>query len=257
MDEISTAAKLDRTSEKLSVIAGKLYQMRERSLDGDGLFEILLIEYDGLAALVKMTRKLSRDAARMALANRRITRMKPKHTGRRNKRPAEQQSFHHFQYLPAEIRLLIWEAAARPPPCAHFFATYKIPKCGTRRHPAAHLMDDGGLWNACKESRKVIHRAYCKQRTRIAETGCRAASKSLELHYKRISKYNQDSLLFNSKISMLGAQFWDHFYKPKPGLSSILCDLYDNPGPAFEKDGRRILVRQRFCKELQWDYIFT
>ncbi|CAK7212562.1 hypothetical protein SCUCBS95973_001506 [Sporothrix curviconia] len=71
-------------------------------------------------------------------------------------------TFSRFQDLPAELRLMVWEAAARPSSCRHYLETFSLDAEHGRKDPVAPLLADNGLWKACAESRAVMYRQYGK-----------------------------------------------------------------------------------------------
>ncbi|ERT00244.1 hypothetical protein HMPREF1624_03615 [Sporothrix schenckii ATCC 58251] len=71
--------------------------------------------------------------------------------------------FVRFAMLPTELRLMIWEAAAMPPPCGHVMDITKPPKTEYDVAVALDMFPDAGLWRICSQSRKVMRRAYRKQ----------------------------------------------------------------------------------------------
>ncbi|KAF4470141.1 hypothetical protein FALBO_2978 [Fusarium albosuccineum] len=97
-------------------------------------------------------------------------------------------SFHLFSRLPSELRNMIWQSAIRPKRFrAHFFQVAQmIPSWRVRLHPhqgiprpsrgiaspaipsapcwtlseSSVCLIDGGLWTACKESRRVMEKEF-------------------------------------------------------------------------------------------------
>lgn len=128
-----------------------------------------------------------------------VVRLAPKRHKRLKPPTNTEQTFHGFQHLPTELRLMIWEAAAQPPPCIHYFANYNMTSSGG--YPAAYIMEHGGLWAACRESRMVINRVSTEAYARVNKDGCSAKGK-FERHYRRIGKFSRNArrlreLIFN------------------------------------------------------------
>lgn len=92
--------------------------------------------------------------------------------------PPAPTTFHDFGRLPTELQMMIWEAAFDPPDCRHLFCplgaddiesvddqSFLFLRHGSRRRsPAARLLPDHGLWQACFLSRRVIRTAYNRHR---------------------------------------------------------------------------------------------
>lgn len=193
--------------------------------------------------------------AKLFQADERIVRIARTLPQIRQKPCAAERTFHCFQRLPLELRLMIWEAAAVPPPCVHYFSTYKLVPKG--RLPAAYLMADGGLWTACEESRQVITRVYQKTHKHINTTGCSAATKRLEMHYRRLCRFNESAEKFKKLVCKLDYLFKRHSGRIKLEHLSAALDLYGiEPYTAKTEDGCMALTGVKMCKELRWEALF-
>ncbi|OAA63642.1 hypothetical protein SPI_03805 [Niveomyces insectorum RCEF 264] len=180
---------------------------------------------DAAADLYQQALQLIQDDAKIIRLRPKVTKKKKSKKSMECRELVEQQrSFHYFGRLPAELKLMIWEAAVQPPPCIHFFLRFANDPHRTDRPPVAYLMDDGGLWTACQESRRVIYRAYREQHRHIFQTGCCTATKALEQHYRRLSRFCSRSSRFSVELRLFPDTFWKFFTFPESTVLNALCD---------------------------------
>ncbi|OAA60343.1 hypothetical protein SPI_05467 [Niveomyces insectorum RCEF 264] len=115
--------------------------------------------------------------------------------------------FRCFPSLPPEVQLMIWAAAAQPPPCAHYFATFDLALALDGREPAAYFKADRGLWRACRASREVVMRAYEKRQAYFCTTAsdCLTRSKPEEAQHRRLARLNKGMRHFRKQVHGLHA----------------------------------------------------
>lgn len=196
--------------------------------------------------------RLSYAAKRLSLADEAIRRMAPAPPKSCRRLDTEKRTFHSFQQLPAELRWMIWEAAAQPPLCTHFFGTFKVSERG--RQPVSYLMEDRGLWEACQESRWVVMRAYDRG---CAQTKCSAPKKKIEMHYRRLGRFNKSGKRLYEKLCKFDRRFREQ-YRKICILLPVLDKLYElRPDTVTAESGQPRLTSEKLCKELRWTTLFT
>lgn len=156
-----------------------------------------------LQKLSKSARSLSLAAATLSKDPLLISKVASRAKGGPVPTPAE-KTFHGFSRLSAELRTMIWTAAVQPAPCAHYFATFNPRLAG--REPGIHLMNDGGLWTACWESREIIQRAYQKASTSLVTADCSSYSGSCEMKFWRLGRFNKSGNRFKRKVQQLSRE---------------------------------------------------
>lgn len=115
--------------------------------------------------------------------------------------PHAPETFSFFPHVPPEVQDMIWTAAAQPPPCTHYFSNFECTR-GGGREPATQFMDDRGLWEACKGSRRVIKRAYEKTSadlTRV-DASCQEDKRAIEMQRRRLGRYNKSGERFKRQL---------------------------------------------------------
>lgn len=90
---------------------------------------------------------------------------------------------------------MVWEAAALPPACAHYFYTTKgigwiIPL------PTTSFMPDRGLWTVCRASRDSMKRVYGKTKALVTTCHHCAPNDPFEQHYRRLADFIEQGRQF-------------------------------------------------------------
>lgn len=176
------------------------------------------------------------------------------------------KTFHYFPYLSPELQVMIWTAAARPPPCAHYFATFELVLGG--REPWLRYVDDAGLWTACRESRRTINRVYEKASPHAKAVGCVTASnKADEMQCGRLAKFNKDVGRFNKSIHKLRKDLRRGFRRMENMLRDIMADpehrstkvikelLGVEPGWKLGEKEVPVEAVNDLCTKLEWGHL--
>lgn len=138
--------------------------------------------------------------------------------------------FHRFIDFPAEIQLLVWEAATQPPSCQNVIAIWKTARTPNRKEtakgyekmPGTHSCDpaglwfsgdDLGLWTACRTSRAAVQRVYDKAYQHLLPQTERQNRNNacteyvdpdkLAMQCRRISRLNRTGIRFQARVRLL------------------------------------------------------
>ncbi|EPE05943.1 hypothetical protein F503_02772 [Ophiostoma piceae UAMH 11346] len=117
--------------------------------------------------------------------------------------PPSQRTFRLFPLLPPELRIKIWEAAAEPPPCAHYFSHYDQDH--VTHEPGAGFMKDTALWFTCRESRYqmfLLYRRAKRDYGRLADGHDVCDEDSCQL-WRMVGQLNHDSTNFRDQMHTL------------------------------------------------------
>ncbi|CAK7233535.1 hypothetical protein SBRCBS47491_008644 [Sporothrix bragantina] len=112
--------------------------------------------------------------------------------------------FVSFEWLPAELQLMIWEKAVQPPSCSHFFDTFGT--ANPDRVPTTRLLVDHGLWTATVDSRAVMEKAYGKAKEQCCENPCHKPweyGQGVENRNQELGWYNRDVWEFPGELQFI------------------------------------------------------
>lgn len=267
----STALKLRQAGEVFCLVGSRLFKVGEKLeklyIKSNGYHPTHL--YSNTWTLTNVMWKLYYDAYRVAHYAYQLSKAACLISKVASKNapilPPAPKTLHKFPCLPAELRLMVWEAAAQPPPCAHYFAKFKLALGG--REPAAHFMDDRGLWRACRESRHVVQRVYQKRSAHFANGDCPFDRDSSEMQYRRIARYNKKGVLFKKKIRQLNEELNIGLHRMEHWLGSVVSDkgpfstetikeiFAMEPGGKLGEEEVPFMEVETVCVELKDEYL--